>query len=443
MKTPSLVFRMALQQQALAAALIVVFSASALWLTDRTIERGENASLLMTASRLAAAIEREWHEEHDLRRGALAALAEDGPSGVAIEVLDAHGAVVVAAAQSHASRMDEALRTARQPIPGGGWVVASSSRAPHRRALRALGMALLLTGIPLFVAVSAASRALARRALRPLSRIAQEAEAASGSGGVTPLGRAGDPAEVVLLSDAFNRLLDRLDQTLQSERQFTQDAAHELRTPLTVVSGELEFALASPELADRHRPGLLSAQERVGSMGELVEALLLLRRSNPIPAGERDEFVPVNLGDLVRETSRDLLLRAPERAADVAIESEDEVLVAGHAVLLGSAIRNLLSNAFKFTRAGQRVEIRVSAEDGACVLIVDDAGPGLPTEQRERVFDAFYRDPESRATHDGAGLGLHILREVVRAHGGEVIADNSVLGGARFELRLPAWTPRS
>ncbi len=443
MKPHSLVFRMALLQQGLAAALIVVFSGSALWLTSRTLERQELNNLTNTAERIAAGIEREWREEQNLAKGAQAALEEDHPDGITIEVFDARGGLVLSSASNKGLPPREERRQVHMPIADGGWVIATSSTRRRRSAMEALGMALLLAGIPLFVIVTAASRTVARRALSPLSRMAAEAEQASESGIVTTLGRPGDPAEIENLSESFRRLLGRLERVAESERHFTNDAAHELRTPLTVVSGELEYALASPDLGERHRVGLRSAEQRVRALSDLVEALLLLRRADPPHTEMQDEFVPVNLGDLVRETTHELLRSAPERAQDIQIEAEDEILVAGHGVLLRSAIRNLLSNALKFTRPGERVEVEVFAEDSACCVIVDDGGRGIAPDQRERVFDAFYRDPEARASHDGFGLGLHILRQVARAHGGEVVALESVLGGARFELRLPAWAPRS
>ena len=443
MRQHSLVFRMALLQQALAAALIVVFSGSAIWLTGRTLERQELNNLTNTAERIAGGIGREWREEQDLARGARAALEEDHPEGITLEVFDARGGKVYSSGTRQGLPPREERRQVRTPIADGGWVIATSSTRRQRSAMEALGMALLLTGIPLFVIVTAASRTVARRALRPLSRMAAEAELASESGIVTTLGRPGDPAEIENLSESFRRLLARLERVAEAERHFTNDAAHELRTPLTVVSGELEYALASPDLAERHRSGLRSAEQRVRALSDLVEALLLLRRADPPHTGMQDEFVPVNLGDLVRETGRELLNTTPERAKDLQIEAEDEILVAGHGVLLGSAIRNLLSNALKFTRPGERVEVEVFAEDSACCVVVEDAGRGIAPDQRERVFDPFYRDPEARASHDGFGLGLHILRQVARAHGGEVVALESVLGGARFELRLPAWAPRA
>jgi signal transduction histidine kinase len=132
--------------------------------------------------------------------------------------------------------------------------------------------------------------------------------------------------------------------------------------------------------------------------------------------------------------------RNPRRASDIEVQADDEVLVEGHATLIQSAIRNLLSNAFKFTREGQRIRAVVSSRDGQGVIVVEDGGPGIPAGDRDRIFDPFFRGPDARAEHEGFGLGLPILRRVARAHGGDVVVLASDLGGARFEFSLPRWT---
>src|SRR5207253_1242144 len=141
----------------------------------------------------------------------------------------------------------------------------------------------------------------------------------------------------------------------------------------------------------------------------------------------------------VRDLSRELVARLSERKADVDVDADDEVLVSGHPVLLASALRNLLSNALKFTEPGQRVHISVHECEGRSLVTVEDGGKGVRVDERERIFDPFYRDSEARATRAGFGLGLPILRRVARAHGGDVAVGESALGGACFELSMPAW----
>lgn len=438
----SLEGRLTLAQQVLAGVLIVAFATAAMGLTARALKRQEQAFLRDTLSHLTEGLNREWDEEHDLGRAAQALIEEAVPPGVHVEVQDASGRRVRANFSVVSQPRLGPVASQRAYLSRGAWVVVFVDSSVRHDAVTALGMVLLLTGAPLLLLVSLTSRSLARRLLRPLSRMAIAAEQAPHDKVIPPLGEHSDPEEVAALAGAFNRLLLRLEHALEAERNFTQDAAHELRTPLTVVSGELEYALAHTPEADRRRAGLARAAGQVRTMTELVEALLFLKRTTPGGAGEWRENTPVNLSDVVRETWAELAALAPERASDVHLNADDEVLVAGHAVLLASAVRNLIGNALKFTQAGQAVRISITRSLAFSVVCVEDAGRGIPPADRERVFQPFYRDPEARAETDGAGLGLAILRRVARAHGGEVTVGESALGGARFELSLPAWAAK-
>ncbi len=442
MSRPSLQFRLAALQQTLAAALIVVFSLSAIGFTASTLERQESRFLRDTAGHMLASLDREWNEEADLKRAAASALEEDAPPGVRIDILDAAGRPVAStAARPGRPSVVSGTRTLRLRSARGAWVVATLSTAARREAITALALALLATGVPLFLLVMAASRTLARRALEPLALMTREAERAAAEGMPGALGRPDDPAEVAVLAEAFDRLIERLDAMVLAERHFTEDAAHELRTPLTVVAGELEYVLADTGLEPRLRDGLGRAAEQAASMADLVEALLFLRRSDPRSGTARLEPVPVDLAELARETLRDVLASRPDRVADVRLAASEETLVAGQPVLLASALRNLMVNALKFTAAGQPVEVRVRADGKGCEVIVEDGGPGIPVAERERIFDPFYRGSLARAEQEGSGLGLTILRRIARAHGGDVACIDSRLGGAGFALSLPAWSP--
>ncbi len=440
MSTRSLVQRLSTLELILSGALIVVFAGSAIGLSARTLEREEAAFLSNAAVQMAENLDGEWQEEGDLRRAAASAMAEDEPPGIDFDVFDASGRRVFSTRTAAGPRPIQHERSVKAPLRHGGWIVASVSVEPRRRAIAALATAIALTAIPLFIAAAFVSRLVARRALRPLSRITAEVDEATRRGFLSRLEHPSDPAEVATLAAAFDRLFGRLDDTLRAERHFTQDAAHELRTPLTVLSGELEYALQDSSLPEKHRSGLERAFREVNALGDLVEALLLLRRADSDPLRD-GETIPVNLADVVRDLTREFAGRQPQRAADLSVEAADEAFVAGHATLITAAIRNLLSNAFKFTRAGQRIRVAVASTGDRCTVVVEDAGPGIPPPDRERVFDPFFRGGEARGSFDGVGLGLPILRRLARAHGGDVRLDESVLGGARFELSLPAWKP--
>jgi len=441
-KPSSLVSRMALLQQILAACLMIAFAISAVWLSNRSLAKEEATYLSATAGRVAAGLEREWREHGDLAAGAQEELKEYQPPGVRVEILDQAERVVAVNTTGSRAPNPADTRETRVHLDRGAWVVASVSLRHRRVAIEALASALVLTGIPLFLVIVFASRGLAGRALAPLSRMARAAEGAAQHGVIRPLGEPDDPAEVAQLSAAFNRLLARLDQLLQAERHFAQDAAHELRTPLGVVSGEIEYARSHHATGAALQPGLANAASQVRAMNDLVEALLFLRRADSLGAAAGDEFVPVSLSELVHETTNDLILRFPDRAADVHVHANGEALVSGHPVLLAAGYRNLLVNALQATSRGQAIEIRVEHDADRWTVVVEDSGGGIDASERERVFDPFFRGAEARSDRNGSGLGLHILRRVARAHLGEVAVKESRLGGARFELRLPMWSPR-
>lgn len=440
MKRASLETRLVLLQLILAGAVIAIFALSAIALSTRTLEREDQQTLDGAAKQFATALEGEWAEESDLAGAARAALDEDAPIGVHVDVLDEQRRVVGASAPLDAPA--NRIRQTSIHLPRGAWVVVTMSTEPSRRSIAALATALALAAIPLLLLTLLFSRAIARGALAPLSRMTAEADRASRDAEIRTLGGASDPREVAQLTDAFDRLLGRLHELIQAERHFTEDAAHELRTPLTVISGELERAASDSGLSESVRASLRAAREQTRDMSALVEALLLLRRAERA-RGDLSSVAPaVNLADLAREAVEETRARAPE-APDIGVEARDEVLAGGDAQLLSAAIRNLLSNAIKATAARGPVRVSVFARDGDSVVTVDDGGRGVRAEDRERIFDPFYRSAEARAEQSGFGLGLPLLRRVARAHGGDVRVEDSALGGARFELRVPAWSPQA
>jgi len=438
-KAPSLESRLVLLQMFLAATVMALYAASAIVLSARTLEHEEQTLLSGAAAQFVGSLEAEWAEEKDFARAARSAVQEDAPSGVGVEVLDEQRQSVARTAPLAPSASANQRRLMVH-VPRGAWVIVSLSSEPRRRALAVLVTALALAAIPLLLVALALSRALARRALAPLSRMTAQA-VASREGRLAPLGGPADPREVAQLADAFNRLLARVSELLEAERHFTQDAAHELRTPLTVISGELESAASDAAVAASRRQSLHGAWEQARDMGALVDALLLLRRAEQTRDDLQRSTTAVNLADMTREATDELSARMPERAADLQVDAPDEVLVSGDAQLLGAAIRNLLSNALKATSRGGHVKVSVFGSPRESVVSVEDDGAGVPPEERERIFDSFYRSARARAEQAGFGLGLPLLRRVARAHRGDVRVDASALGGARFEMRLPAWRP--
>ena len=284
--------------------------------------------------------------------------------------------------------------------------------------------AVLLAALPLAAVLGTLSgRALFRRRLSDLSRLeaavaVTEAEESAAIGG-----RAGT-REIATLQDAFNGLLSRLGEALARERRFTQEAAHELRTPLATLRARLERS-GAPDPA---------ALADVDALDRLVDTLLLLARSESAPLPS----TPVNLCDLARDVAhrRFLIDGAASRRPEV--EAPDEILVRGSEDLLSRALTNLVDNSRKFGGPAARIVIGVREEGARAVVSVADDGPGIPDGSVERVFERFFRAPETRGTTNGAGLGLAVVRAIALRHQGTVAARTSPLGGAELVLDLPA-----
>ena len=439
MRPRSLADRLLSLQLLLVSAAIILIAVSTFLLTDRLLVHEEGKALAEAAARAAAGISGEWKEEMDLARAARSALEESPLLGYGIDVYDRNRHLVFTTSRRSGSTNGARTRQYEVPLPQGGWVVARVSTEPRREAVAALLVVLTIVSLTVFAVTFAASRILARRELAPLARLAGEADRLARDLRIRPLHRDGDPVEVGTVATAFDRLLGRLDEYLESERNFTRDAAHELRTPLTVISGELEYTLADPALPGPHRAHLESARSQARALGNLVDALLFLRSAEGGAAERQWARDPVNLADVARDLLSAVQSENPTRAADLDARLPDEALVAGDAELLAAAARNLVENAIKFTSARLPVRVTVSADADWVRLAVEDGGPGVPTAEAERVFDPFYRGAEARATNSGLGLGLSLARRVARAHGGELRLDRSLLGGALLELRLPRF----
>jgi len=310
------------------------------------------------------------------------------------------------------------------------YVVASLDRVKETAmAVRHL----LRWGVPLLVAlVGAIAWFVVGRALRPVESMrAEVAEiTAQDLGRRVPVPRARD--EIGRLATTMNDMLDRLQHSAERERRFVADASHELQSPLASSRADLEVALAHPESTEWEETAraVVADNER---MTRLVGDLLFLAQSDNNGASQARRSL-VDLDDVVREeVSR---LRPPEGLiVDVSGVSPAEVR--GDADQLARVVRNLLENASRYARSAITVTVSTNGT-GRTELSVADDGPGVPADQRDRIFERFARldDSRSRST-GGTGLGLAIAREIVESHRGTIDLDRAS-PGARFVVDLPA-----
>jgi len=225
------------------------------------------------------------------------------------------------------------------------------------------------------------------------------------------------PDEVQPLVLALNDLLGRLRAALERERAFMADAAHELRTPLTALYLQLGMlARASGEAERDAAMSTLSAG--VQRAIHLVEQMLALARQEPRADSQR---VPVRLDELARAIVTELVPLADAGHIDLGIAAAQPATVAGDPDALRTLLRNLVDNAVRYTPAGGRVDVTVESRAAAARLTVSDDGPGIPPEERKRVFDRFYR--RAGTAPSGSGLGLAIVKAIADAHGATVSLD--------------------
>jgi two-component system, OmpR family, sensor kinase len=274
------------------------------------------------------------------------------------------------------------------------------------------------------------------RGLAPLAAVA-DTLARRDPTSLDPIAADDLPIEVRPLVDSLNGLLVRLGHAFETQRRFAADAAHELRSPLTALM--LQVSLAERAKTPEERATAFARVEQgVQRASRLVRQLLTMARLDP-DAAERPSR-PVDLSLIAASTVEELRPLADAKAIRLGVDSEPAWLN-GQEDALQILVANLVDNAIRHTPQGGRIDIRVSRNGGA-VLSVADTGPGVPPDERARVFDRFYRGRDAPA--GGSGLGLAIVQQIAQMHGGSVeLGEPGTGGGLLVRARFPAFDPSS
>jgi signal transduction histidine kinase len=445
----SLRLRLALFGAAVVAATLVIFGVLLYALLARSVTTSQDDALRARAGEAVASLKTASN---------LAPQASVAPANLAtstevfLEVFDSGWNVIYSTAQLNGSPpmpsarlraaaqrtgatfdTDNGLRYFAVPFNAGYVVTGQSTRVPKSNLSGVVGF-LIISGVPTLIAALAASWLVAGRALKPLKDVAGAADEIGRSrdfGRRLPKRKSRD--EVALLSTSFNRMLEQLQDSFESQRRFVADASHELRTPLTTIQGNAGLLAHGPPIAEPvRRAAAADIAEETERMGRLVDRLLTLARAD---SGLRLELAPVDLRRLVVDVGRQAAAVHPERKFEVEVV---DARVAGDEDALRQLLWILVDNALRYSRSTITIDLEI--DSGWARLMVGDDGPGIAVEERERVFERFYRADQSRSGQ-GAGLGLSIARWITDQHGGRIIADSSRAGGAGLYVDLPLLRP--
>lgn len=353
---------------------------------------------------------------------------------------------------------DEPVRVAYLSLPGPDGQdeamvqVAETLGKRSRLATEIIKGVLLPQFVILPVAVLLVWFALAR-GIRPLAELQQRIRKRA-STDLSPIPTGDVPDEVTPLVDAINDLLQRLDQSIATQRHFLADAAHQLKTPLAGLRMQAELAEREIDGGRGDAASIKHSLHQIAVSSQraahMVNQLLSMARAEE--GAQVMRRVPLDLAALTRDVVRDFVARALERRIDLGYEgpdSSESVPLLGEPVLLGELVRNLVDNALQYTPAGGTVTARVITDPfgQVAVLQVEDTGPGIPPAEREAVFRAFYRALGTQV--DGSGLGLAIVQEIAQRHDAEVTvsdarertAGSTLPPGALFTVRFRLAVP--
>ncbi len=252
-------------------------------------------------------------------------------------------------------------------------------------------------------------------------------------------------AELDRLRTSYNKMLMRLSESFETQRQFTGNAAHELRTPLALIQAQLDLyhATEHPESSTAAEETIQMVTEQNERLSKLVRTLLDMSELQTVARNDRIELhslieeVLTDLEPLAQEKKVELIQKPQGSSEGAGEKAEDELILTGSDILIYRMLYNLVENAIKYNRTDGTVTVSARREKNEAVLTVSDTGNGINEAFREQIFEPFFRIDKSRSRElGGVGLGLAMVREVVRAHGGKIEVHENKHGGTTFEVKL-------
>ncbi|GEM_PF-340482 len=401
------------------------------WLTLETVRGLENAWLAKFANADRIAFGKDVHEVDDKVRSYIWLSSGDGKVivGQVLPGYDNRHPKNLAIRSIHHD--DAEWRVAE--VHEDGLHLHVAQREDLRAYLvREIGWKLMekqLISIPLIVLVLWFG---IRRGLRPLSRLSEQI-ASRKPDNLRPVKLDQVPEEIVPLVESINRLLNRLEAGMESERRFTSDAAHELRSPLAVVRNVARILSSAHSLEEVQSSALLLDKSAV-RMADLLSQLLHLARLDSLL--NMQNLRPFVLAELMRDVIGDLLPQALSREVSLSYVAAEEFLITADRDLLCLMFQNIIGNAIKYGR--REIEIHAHVRGQTLVVNVLDDGAGVDEGELARLFDRFYRGQDAKQRAEGSGLGLSIVQRIAELHGFAVKARNRDQGGLCVTVEIPA-----
>ena len=279
---------------------------------------------------------------------------------------------------------------------------------------------------------------IAQRALRPVKVIAETAGSMTTRGLNLRIPKGDADREFAGLIDVINGMLDRLEKSFEQAVRFSGDAAHELKTPLTILQGQLEQALQEAPAGSEEQQKYSGLLEEVRRLAVITKKLLLLSQADS--GRMRLNLEPLDLSSAIDSLFEDMAILAPGLRLDKAIDAG--VRVMADAGLMNQVLQNLFTNAIKYNCKDGWIRVVLHREGEVAKFSISNSGEEIPMEEKERIFERFYRISKSHNREiDGAGLGLSLAREIVLAHKGELFLDYSSNGMTTFTMRLCCLKP--
>ena len=314
-----------------------------------------------------------------------------------------------------------------------------SSEEPEP-AWEEIGEIILFYGLPTALMLVVGGWWLLGKSLAPITALNRAAERIHLHNLEERLPRTGKGDELDRLTEVFNAMMARLEDSFARVREFTLHASHELKTPLTVMHGELETALRDNTLPPAQRELFASQLDEIRRLTKIVDGLTLLAKADAGKVGLNSE--PVRLDELVKDSYADAQVLAQPHQVKVDLTVCEKVTVRGDRHRLRQLLLNLTDNAIKYNQPHGSITIALSRNNGSVDLTIVNTGAGIPPEKLPRVFDRFFRgDPSHNSAIEGCGLGLSIAQWIAKAHGGSIQMTSLPGKSTTVIVSLPAPFP--